>query len=320
VTSRQRRTVAIAGLVVAALIVAYFALRTRVATSAAPVARSEPASNDRKAEPTPGTVRETGASNNNALIPSPAGAGFHTLQLCAYASRELAVAKHLSDCKPYEGVPHFQEFYAQCLNGWMNVSNRKVAAEAALKDAGCGDMADVETRYFEETKRAAKAGDADAQMCYLQGSFGSSSGEPAFAAEDLDEFRRVVPHYVKAALGRGDWRIVQLMTKRSFHPGEGPVTQIPEIGKPETIYKMTKLLRLGASGRYATRLDRQLNGMIHPDLNPEAALPQDVIRRGDAWAQQTFNESFSGVVGLTEPPKVCGPGRGQAEEFELPKL
>jgi hypothetical protein len=306
--------------VVAALIVAYFGLRTRVATNATPVTAFEPASNDRKAEPTPGAVRETAPPTTNAVVSSAAGAGFHTLQLCAYASRELAVANHLSDCKPYEGVPHFQELYAQCLNGWMNVSNRKVAAEAALKDAGCGDMTDVETRYFEATKQAAKAGEADAQLCYLQGSFGSSSGEPAFSVADVEEYKRVAPGYVDGALRRGDWRIVQLMTKRSFHPGEGPITQIPEIGKPETIYKMTKLLRLGASGRYAARLDRQLNGMIHPDLNPEAALPMDVVRRGDAWAQHTFNESFSGVVGLTEPPKVCGPGRAQVEDFELPKL
>ena len=97
------------------------------------------------------------------------------------------------------------------------------------------------------------------------------------------------------------------MTKGSFHPGVEPIRQIPDIGKPETIYKMTKLLRLGASGFYAKRLDRDLDGIIHRDLVPEAALPADVVKRGDAWAQQTFNESFAGVTGLTEAPTVCMP-------------
>lgn len=318
--ARSTRAVIFAGLVVAALFATYLSLRTPVETDATAVAASESASNDRKAEPIPSAVGETAATSSNAVIPSSSSAEFQTLRLCAHASRELAIAKHLSDCKPYEGVPHFQEFYAQCLNGWMNVSNRKVAAEAALKDAGCGEMTDVESRYFEATKRAATAGDADAQMCYLQGSFGTPSGAPPFAGADAEEYQRVAPQYVDDALRRGDWRIVQLMTKRSFNPDAGPIAQIPDIGKPETVYKMTKLLRLGASGNYARRLDRQLSGMIQPDLNPEAALPMDVVRKGDTWAQQTFNETFSGVAGLTEPPAVCGPGRGQGEDFELPKL
>jgi hypothetical protein len=48
--------------------------------------------------------------------------------------------------------------------------------------------------------------------------------------------------------------------------------------------------------------------MIHPDMVPEAALPADVVIRGDAWAQQTFNEYFAAVTGLTEAPTVCMPG------------
>ena len=197
--------------------------------------------------------------------------------------------------------------YAQCLNGWMNVPNRKAAAEAALKDAGCGDMSDVRTRYFEATKQAARAGDADAQMCYLQGEFGTAGGQPLFTAAEVEGYARIAPQYVDAALRRGDWRIVDLMTKASFHPGVEPIRQIPDIGKPETIYKMTKLLRLGANGFYAKSLDSDLDGMIHPDLVPEAALPADVVKRGDAWAQQTFNESFAGVTGLAEAPTVCMP-------------
>jgi hypothetical protein len=98
------------------------------------------------------------------------------------------------------------------------------------------------------------------------------------------------------------------MSRDSFHPGSGPVVSLDKIGEPETVYRMRKLLRLGASGGYARSLDADLYGMIHPDLVPEAALPADVVKRSDAWAQQTYNESFSSSTGLTESATVCGPG------------
>jgi hypothetical protein len=309
VSRRQLQAALIGGVIVAALIAVYFGIRSRASTDDASAASSESISDNRVSEPT-SAARETASHARVAVASNDAAAAFHSLQLCASASRELAITNQLSDCKPYEDRPDFQELYAQCLNGWMNVPNRKAAAEAALKGAGCGDTADVENRYFEATKQAAKAGDADAQLCYLQANFVADTGEPLFTDADVEKYRRVAPQFVDAALRRGDWRIVQLMTKRSFHPGAGPITQIPDIGKPETIYKMTKLLRLGASGGYARSLDSQLSGMIRPDLVPEAALPADVVRRGNAWAQHTFNESFAGVTGLTEAPTVCMPGPG----------
>ena len=214
----------------------------------------------------------------------------------------------LSDCKRYEGIQQFEQLYAQCMNGWMNVPNRKVAAQAALSD--CGDTTEVVARYFEATKQAAKAGDADAQMCYLQAEFGALSREWPPTDPNVAEYRQVAPVYVEAAFRRGDWRVVKLMSKSSFHPGSGPITQLKGIGDRETVYRMIKLLRLGATGAYARDLDADLNGMIHPDLVPEAALPADVVRKSDAWATETFNESFSGSPGLTERPTVCNPPPG----------
>jgi hypothetical protein len=307
VTPRQKRAVLVFGLIAAALVAGYFGLRSDTSTEVEPRAAARSASENRKSEPASSEAQGPVPPARAAVAPTNAAAAFHSLQLCASAFRELAVTNYLSDCKPYEGRPDFQQLYAQCLNGWMNVPNRKAAAESALKASGCGDMTDVEFRLFEATRQAAMAGDPDAQMCYLQANFFASTGESLFTESDVEEYTRVAPQFFEAAVRRGDWRIVQLMTKRSFQPGAGPVTQIPDIGKPETIYKMTKLLRLGASGRYAKSLDRQLTGMIHPDLVPEAALPAGVVSRGDAWAQQTFNEYFAGVTGLTEAPAVCMP-------------
>lgn len=298
------------GVVVAALVVAYVGLRLRGSIGDA-TAASESIPHTR-------ATRDTATSVSVGVAPGNAAAAFHFLRLCAHASRELAVTNFLSDCKAFEGRADFQGLYAQCLNGWMNVPNRKAAAEASLRDAGCGDTTDVDARYFEATRQAAREGDADAQMCYLQGEFGTSSGESLFTDADLEEYGRVAPQYVDAALRRGDWRIVELMTKDDFHPGVEPIRQIPDIGKPETIYKMRQLLRLGASGTYAQSLQRELDGMIHPDLVPEAALPAEVVKRGDAWARQNYNEYFSGVEGLTGRPTVCVAPLGMTERLPGP--
>ena len=312
--------IVVVGLCVAAiLIAAYFWMGSKAPIDRTPASAAS-ARSDHPSQKVTSTADETPSESRVADPSSNAGNSFHNLQLCAYATWELNATKALSDCSEYEGKPQFENYYAQCMNGWMNVPNRKAAAEKALTDSGCGDTSDIETRYFEATKHAARAGDPDAQMCYLQGEFGTSSGESLFTDENLEEYKRVAPGYVEAAFRRGDWRIAELLTRRSFHPGSGPVTQIDKIGEPETIYKMTKLLRLGATGTYARILDSDLDGMIHPDLVPEAALPAAVVSRGNAWAQETFIESFSGVAGLTERPTVCSPAPGHLGSLdELPR-
>ena len=237
------------------------------------------------------TARTDGTSNS-----------LRELRECINAAHELARAKHLMDCSFYEGKPEYQKALADCMEGPMDAHNRKAAAETVL--AHC-DVTDLGTRYFEATKEAAKHGDADAQLCYLQGYFFSPEGTNFFTDAELAEYRKVAPDYVDAAFKRGDWRIVQLLDKRHFHPDGNPASLIEGIGQRDTQYRMTKLLRLGASGKYARNLDSELHGFKHPDLQPSAALPPEVTTEGDAWAQETYNNYFSGVPGLTERPVIC---------------
>ena len=77
------------------------------------------------------------------------------------------------------------------------------------------------TRYFKATKEAAERGNADAQLCYLQGDFFSPEGAQIFTDAEIEEYREVAPKYVDAALKRGDWRIVYLLNTQHFHPGSG---------------------------------------------------------------------------------------------------
>jgi hypothetical protein len=164
----------------------------------------------------------------------------------------------------------------------------------------CGDVADIERRYYEATRAAAKAGDPDAQLCYLAFDFSLQSHLTPIAGAELAEYAEVSPTYVEAAIKRGDWRIAYLLTRRS-----GPVTRLNQGGRPEIVYRMTRLLRHGARGDFAKFLDYKLNSLAHPDLKPEAALPAKVMKEGDAWAQEIYNTYYSGVPGITEPPTIC---------------
>jgi len=224
---------------------------------------------------------------------------FRSLRECFQASHDLAAAKSLGECKVYEGRQEFEQAYAECLNGWMDWRNRAAAAEETLSE--CGDVTDIEKQYYEATRAAAMAGDPDAQLCYLGFDFSLKGGHLTRIGEaELSEYKQVSPTYVDAAIKRGDWRVVYLLTRRT-----GLVTRLDQAGRPETVYRMTKLLRLGASGAFATGLDYKLNLLAHPDLKPEAALPQKTIQEGDAWAEETYNTYYSGVPGITELPTIC---------------
>ena len=261
---QRKQLLAIAACGAIALMAAiYFGTHSRGPGADAPAESPRP-------EPGPLPVKESAPAPAVTARTDGTDNSFRELRECINAAHELARAKHLMDCSFYEGKPEYQKALADCMEGPMNAHNRKAAAETVL--AHC-DVTDLGTRYFEATKEAAKHGDADAQLCYLQ--------------------------------GRGDWRIVQLLDKRHFHPDGNPASLIEGIGQRDTQYKMTKLLRLGATGKYARNLDSELHGFKHPDLEPSAALPPEVTTEGDAWAQETYNNYFSGVPGLTERPVIC---------------
>lgn len=264
------------------------------------------------AEPatTPQTPSQASAPEQASVVAGQTdslGNSFLELRQCVYAARDLIAAKALTDCRLYEGKPQYQEAFAACLAGPMNARNRITAAEAALSHC---NQVDMRTRYFAATKQAAKSGNADAQLCYLQGEFFSPEGAQIFTEAEIEEYKRAAPGYVDAALKRGDWRIVHLLNTQHLHGG-GPLRLLEGIGERETQYKMTKLLRLGSSGSYAKFMQSRLEGMLHPDLIPSAALPPEVAKEGDAWAQQTYINYFAGVPGLTEAPVVCSPESGK---------
>jgi hypothetical protein len=321
--SGKRLWLTAAGSATALLVAIYFGVHSRGTRPAAPEfsAPSESATSTSVHSPEasarvdqPPTIQETPAQAHEPeqsspitdLANNPSNA-FRELRQCVYASRELINAKHLADCRFYEGKPDYQVALAECMHGRTKAQSRIAAAEAVLSHC---DATNMGTRYFQATKQAAKQGDVDAQLCYLQGDFFSPEGAQIFTDAENEQYKKGAPRYVDAALKRGDWRVVELLNTRHFHPGSGPLYLLEGVGDRNTQYKMTRLLRLGSSGSYAEFLDGRLESMKHPDLDPSAAVPPQVVKESDAWAQQTYTDYFAGVPGLTEAPTVCGPEPG----------
>lgn len=117
------------------------------------------------------------------------------------------------------------------MNGRTKAQSRIAAAETVLSHC---DQADLGTRYFEATKQAAKRGDVDAQLCYLRGDFFSPEGKQIFTDAENEQYKKDAPRYVDAALKRGDWRVVELLNTRHFHPGSGPLRLLEGVGDRNT--------------------------------------------------------------------------------------
>ena len=76
---------------------------------------------------------------------------------------------------------------------------------------GCDDMKGAQRQLHEATKAAAKAGDVDAQMCYLMQGGGDRESGFRLTDAEIAEYQTLGAQFVDAAFKRGDWRIVELL-------------------------------------------------------------------------------------------------------------
>ena len=225
---------------------------------------------------------------------------------CYYKSQELAIARGRADCSFYEGKALFAKAYAECIERSPDEHNAAASAQSSM--AGCPtDDSAVLGGYYNATKTAARAGDADAQLCFLNSYFADAQGKSQYTDKDVQEYKSEAPEYVSQAFRRGDWRIVQLLSARLNSPPHTLVTLLDDIGQPETIYKMNKLLRLGATGDYAASLESMMSGYTHPTGPGGIPLSQQKVTELDNWAQETYTQYFAGQKPLTEPPAICRP-------------
>ena len=166
---------------------------------------------------------------------------------------------------------------------------------------GCEDMKGALRKVYEATTAAAKAGDLDAQMCFLVQAIGDRESGRILSEAETAEYQSIAPQYVDAAFKRGDWRIVELL---GYHVVDwaGLFINLKQWQDPAREYKAHQLLLLGA-------------GEVHPqDTDPWLRVPESKdnwrlstkeMQDGDTWAHQMYDKYFVSQPKLLKEPKVC---------------
>lgn len=171
--------------------------------------------------------------------------------------------------------------------------------------AGCPDAATVSRRYYEAARDAARAGDADAQACYLQDLFDNPDRTPlVLSAREVADYRQAAPRYFADGLARGDWRTVRLLAM-DFVDGN---TLLPLVAsqRPMDKYVMMRLLQLGADGAYASLLEVEIQSdFLSPGFNTGAALTPRQAAEGSARARALYYRYFQGSARLQADPIPC---------------
>jgi len=192
----------------------------------------------------------------------------------------------MNSCSRHKGVNS-----EQCAR-WSKALEESSKANASSR--GCsGDPSVLEREFRKAVIIAAKDGDEDARICYVDGAFFTPKDV------DIDEYRVNAHRYLKEAIERGDWRAVALLAKDSpDHDGMGVMSSMDIIGKPFTLYRANRLLQLGA----ADGLKK-----IYADNARVAAqrLTNAQIVNANVWAAQVYSKYFDKSSKLTSNPSGC---------------
>jgi hypothetical protein len=225
----------------------------------------------------------------------PAAVKFERITSCVSETRKLKFHTRQAACDWYANKQQYQQAYADCLN---NLSNEREAVERIHQRLSACDASELTPDgVFFATKAAALAGDRDAQMCFVAGDFlEDPKAGKTISEENASEYRRLAAGFIESAFSRGDWRIVALLSRRSVDSTNRLLGSVYDIGTPETIYKMSRLLQLGGSQSFSTDVG---NSIAKIQISP----PQQAV--AERWAQETYNAQFASTTRLEAMPRVC---------------
>ena len=187
------------------------------------------------------------------------------------------------------------DFVKRCSANVVGLDDKVQAARRTL--AQCSPVpAEIEENFYRNSIEAAKAGDATAQLCYLESNFDLKRG---FTQDEVAYYHSVDADYVNAAINRGDWRIATLLS-RSYGGAARHPTMRGELtgGDPVMLYQMNRLLSLGASGAYRDYVSNRAD-------EAKAELTPEQVEKADAWVAVAYERHFAASPRLTEAPTVC---------------
>lgn len=309
------RTLAMAAVVVAAIVGAYFAgragrpavraspsIQTTMPTSAAQAA--EAASSDRLPTATPGGLMPVaGAPLKDSFARLQARANAGDADAASRLVRDLDRCNRLRGSqwkhadatdaltrRSTEGMSAAQLRTYQALLDSMALRQQAVSKDQALCDGVSQQMLDT---LVPNIAQAAKLGDKQARACYLDRGPLYDAHSLLRHPESLRAYRSAASAMIQSGLDAGDWRVVDLL-RQAYEPGSNSLLAGVLGNDPVQHYRYLKLYRLGAESHRADGLDRQL-APIASTLSPAQ------IAEADAWAQTELRTRFRDASTQTTP-------------------
>jgi hypothetical protein len=177
-------------------------------------------------------------------------------------------------------------------------------ATPPLHIPGCDDMKGALRKVYAATTAAAKAGDADAQMCYLMQAAGDRESGFQLSDAEIAEYYTLAPRFIDAAFQRGDWRVIVLL---GFHVVDSPglFIGLEQWKDPSREYKAHQLFLLGAGDVNPQESDDWLVALRQPELKDNWRLSASEIQDSNAWAQEMYDKYFNSQPKLLQEPGVC---------------
>jgi hypothetical protein len=219
---------------------------------------------------------------------------FRTSRACHLAAKALQdVDERISLCLNHQQAN--DAYYQRCQAALDQYQSQRQKDAARLNE--CNQYPDqLEAEYFHRTLEAAKAGDADAQLCFMQDDF----RQRPRTKDDVDEYDRDSSIYLNLAMKRGDRRAVALMaTDPHYLPHSETLLSRLVPGDAVTTFEMNRLLRRAAHGSFAITLDSDGRDLLKNLSDAQAT-------EADAWAKKQYETYFRNSGDLNAMPSVCG--------------
>lgn len=210
----------------------------------------------------------------------------------------------LTVCQQNAGDPGF---YAKCSENTRGYVEAIAKADAELQTSASRDMQQSQESFYLATARAAKTGNLDAQLCYAGSRF---ELERRWTEQEIQQYGDDAPAYVLAAFERGDWRVVNMLSRATRNVLQ-QYTLMRQItaGDELSLHRMNRLQRLGASADFARYLD------TISTFYSDCLMAQEQAE-SEAWAQQMYDQHFAKLPVLDKAPAVCFQGVYKSQFYE----
>jgi hypothetical protein len=179
----------------------------------------------------------------------------------------------------------------RCSSDKTAMRSRRII-DAQKEQASCSaDPIVLEKNFHTALVTAAEAGDIDAEVCYI-------GGWSPLAPNERDSYIKNAQAYIRKGMARGDWRVVELMSRSPTDGGAGIMINLPNFGSHFTTYRFNRLLQLGATGDFADI------ARVNAD-NEARFLTRAQVANGNEWAREEYRKHFSHSPKLTAAPTPC---------------